>query len=359
MSVERRFINPFLFFLLKDGNIIGWDYKKHRQYELEEKYFQRILEIARHPGVASQEIDEELEEANFILHSNDDVQWGWDYLSKIFHFGTKISEDDLVNEKIADPKFFVAENIEYSTGLLDAFPDIYTEKAGDIVTLPEPDLISLQDIDLLRILSQRKTSRSFDGTSINLKTLSTLLYVVFSDFHQSNDDYAQYGFQKIGMRKTSPSCGGLHPSEAYIVALNVDGLDKGVYHYQAHKHVLSVISASNISPQMNKLLCGQYFAAQLAFGIFITSRFDKIWHKYKHSRAYRVALIDIGHLSQTFQLVATALGLNTWLSGVFVDTDVSSLLNIKDDSEQPLFFVGAGNGDNSPLDPLTKVKGQV
>lgn len=353
-------LNPFLFFLIKSGSVVAWDYKNHQQYELEKEYFLRLLELSSDASEINPNftlMDSELEDAELISASFEDAKWEWDILSKIFHFGTKIRECDLSEELIENPECFVAEHVALAKSALSTAPNFLTEKEGIITHLPMPDLSKINSIDFLQVLKNRKTSRSFDSVPISINTLSILLHVVFGDFHPEQDDYTKYGFQQIGLRKTSPSAGGLHPSEAYVLAMNVEGLEGGVYHYQAHKHVLSLVEKEDVSLRLRKLLCGQYFAEQLSFGIFITSRFDKIWHKYPHSRAYRVALLDVGHLSQTFQLTATALGLNTWLSGVFMDLEVTNLLHIEDEAEQPLFFVGAGIGDNSPLDPVAKKMG--
>ena len=62
-----------------------------------------------------------------------------------------------------------------------------------------------------------------------------------------------------------------------------------------------------------------------------------------------MALLDIGHLSQTYQLVATALGLSTWITGAFKDSAVRKLLNIKRNSEQPIFFISAGISTGSAV----------
>jgi SagB-type dehydrogenase family enzyme len=350
-------LNPFLFFLIREGGIVAWDYKNHQQYELEEEYFLRLLELSNGFDDNWTHVDDKLKEAEFVSTSFEDVKWDWDVLSKIFHFGTKIRECDLSLSMVENPECYVEEHIALAKSFLTTSPDLLTEKEGEIFSLPPPSLSKLNATKFLQVLQNRKTSRSFDNIPIEIETLSTLLHIVFGNFHPEQDDYSKYGFRQVGLRKTSPSAGGLHPSEAYVLAFNVNGLESGIYHYQAHKHVLSYIQKEDLSLKMTKLLCGQYFAEKLSFGIFITSRFDKIWHKYPHSRAYRVALLDVGHLSQTFQLTATALGLNTWLSGVFLDAEVSRLLQIDDATEQPLFFVGAGIGDNSPLDPIAKKMG--
>jgi SagB-type dehydrogenase family enzyme len=354
MSSKIMKLNPFLFFLIRDGNIIAWDYKNHQQYELNEPYFMRLLTLSEGILSCGDDIESDLQNGDLISASFNSFRWGWDVISAIFHIGTKIRAVDIPQETMTDPNRFVSDHIALAESSLETAPNLYYERSGTAIRLPPPDFSSLSEKNFLQVLNERKTSRSFDGSSINIETLSTLLHTVFGNFHANQDDYTQYGFQRVGLRKTSPSAGGLHASEAYIVALNIEGLDPGVYHYQAHNHRLTLVHEEDISSQLSSLLAGQYFAEQLSLGIFITSRFDVIWHKYPHSRAYRVALLDVGHVSQTFQLVATALGLNTWLSGVFIDEDVAALLNIQDEAEHPMFFVGAGRGDNSPFDPLAR-----
>ncbi len=109
----------------------------------------------------------------------------------------------------------------------------------------------------------------------------------------------------------------MHPSEPYVVIMNVAGLDPGVYHYRSDRHELIRIGEPIVNGDLGGLLCGQSFADNLAYGVFLTTRFDKMWWKYPHSRAYRVALLDIGCLIQTFQLVNTALDIQSWRQATF------------------------------------------
>ena len=139
----------------------------------------------------------------------------------------------------------------------------------------------------------------------------------------------------------------MQPSEAYLVALNVEGLAAGVYHYRSFSHQLTLVNPHIDGETIGSLLCAQMFARNLAFGVFVTSRFDKMWWKYPHSRAYRVALLDVGCLAQTFQLVATALGMSSWLTGYFLDREVNKLLLVDEVQESVLFFLGAGTGNGS------------
>jgi hypothetical protein len=46
------------------------------------------------------------------------------------------------------------------------------------------------------------------------------------------------------------------------------------------------------------------------------------------------------------------LGLNTWLSAAFNNTDVDELIGIQSSSEACLFFIGVGHGNNSSLNTI-------
>jgi SagB-type dehydrogenase family enzyme len=100
-----------------------------------------------------------------------------------------------------------------------------------------------------------------------------------------------------------------------------------------------------------QFLFEQAFSNDASAFIIITSRFEKMWWKYPASRAYRVANIDVGHLSQTALLLATELGMNTWLTAAFVDEDVRDFLKIEPlSAEYPMLVLGFGTGAYDPVD---------
>jgi hypothetical protein len=61
--------------------------------------------------------------------------------------------------------------------------------------------------------------------------------------------------------------------------------------------------------------------------------------------------MDVGHLSQTFNLVATAHNLNTWLTGYFIDDLLNNLIKIDGFKEHSLFVLAGGHGVQDPLSP--------
>ena len=49
--------------------------------------------------------------------------------------------------------------------------------------------------------------------------------------------WKQYGPDQWALR-CNPSSGNLHPTEAYLLSVNVPGLDDGLYHYVSRDHAL-------------------------------------------------------------------------------------------------------------------------
>lgn len=354
------FVNPHIFFLSSSDGFIVWNYEENEQYLIESKHLQRITLHAQ--GIAYQEdsiLDKELEEANIISKSTyEDSPWEWDILSKIFHMGTENLPHLECSKESND---WILTRLEENEKALKKFQGLYIEKTGPQKSLPPPDFSSLKSKSLFEILSHRKTCRDFFESQTSLQDISTLLFSAFGRFHQEDAEIKELGLQDVCLRKTSPSGGGLHPTEVYLAALNVEGLEPGIYHYNVKDHLLVSINNAFNKNDLQEILHEQFYMQNISAGLFLTSCFHKIWQKYPNSRAYRVALMDVGHISQTTLLIATALGFQTWVSGAFREDQAKKLLQLTTIEEAPLFFIGLGHGSNQMLPAAIKsaIKGET
>jgi len=346
-------VNPELFFKFHDGRFIAWNYRAHEQFELTLPYLQRLYEIALRgasaqgpePSTASPvpaQIDRELRAAELVAPVFPEVEWGWDSLSHIFHVGTSLRLPvgaDLPREDCS------ASYIEQCEALGDQVPDVIPPLTGDVIRLPAADVGRLRRISLWDALIARRTAREFTGQPIPLETVADILHATFGAVHGADrDDIEGYGIQSYGYRRTSPSGGGLQVTEPYLVNLAIAGLPTGIYHYHAIDHALARIASEFAPADLGPLLAGQNFANQLGFAIFLVVRFDKMWWKYPHSRSYRIALMDIGHLSQTFHLACTAYQLSSWLTGAFYDEEIARRLALDPHRHGVMLAIGAGTG---------------
>jgi SagB-type dehydrogenase family enzyme len=186
-------------------------------------------------------------------------------------------------------------------------------------------------------LHARRTHREFARGKLPLVIISQLLQTTWGvqGYFQTNV------FGKLPY-KTSPSGGSRHPGEVYLLALRVDGLERGIYHYQAKDHRLARLPAK-VSPRTARAYCADqpYFSGAAALFI-MTAVFARTMWKYGTARAYRVILLETGHLCQTFCLTATRLGLAPFCTAALKDTLIEKDLGVDGISESVLYVAGVG-----------------
>lgn len=342
-------INPYLFILPRSPGQIVWNYKNHTQYELDLDYSSRLTQLINDPDLfdAHNIIDTQLLSAGILTVSKiDSPPWGWDELSKIYHIGTQNIPCEHAPQNTHE---WSRQYLAHCNEVLATPPPATERPQQDSVqpiALPVPT--GLSEASLVNALLKRKTCRAYTGAAMTLNDVGTLLYLSLGYLQEREMDRDDSIAQDLGARRSSPSGGGLNACEGFLLVQNVDDLEPGIYAYHPVEHAISRVNPLP-QPELGNLLGGQHFINNLPLGLFITARFDRLWWKYEHSRAYRMAFVEAGHLSQTFQLIATALGLNTWLTGAFADSQVETLLNLQGSAEQPLFFVGCGQSNGQAM----------
>ena len=177
--------------------------------------------------------------------------------------------------------------------------------------------LSISDSDsalsTAKILRERRSVRSFDDRApITLMELSTFLESttrVRSEWTaplDSTDGEPSLTYTS----RPYPSAGSSYPLELYLAVDKCEGLDRGFYFYDAGAHLLVPIDVR--APELEALLNSAAFAmgeiGMPQILITIAARFGRVSWKYS-SIAYSLILKDVGALTQTFYLMATAMGL--------------------------------------------------
>ena len=346
-------INPYVFLLLKPPALIVWNYKTHEQFEIDKPHTHRLLELLESPSLfdANNQLDQTLFSTGILLDKPymPDT-WQWDDLSKIFHIGTKnLASCELPRTGLEWAQQYVAQCQEAMDRPYPPPHRLANLQPEDMILLPQPQGCNALDRhgSLKQSLLNRKTCRSFENTSVSLDDISSLLYLCLGYLAEREADIDQLTPAMFRARRSSPSGGGLNSSEGYLYAYNIRDLDPGFYYYHPQKHALKFLSRPK--EPLGAYLQGQHFANNLPFGVFITSRLDKMWWKYRHSQAYRVSLLEVGHISQSLQLCATSLGFNTWLTAALSEQKIESALCLPELSEQVFLFIGAGNSNGKEV----------
>lgn len=186
-------------------------------------------------------------------------------------------------------------------------------------------------------LHARRTHRQFAGGKVSLENVARLLQTTWGV-----QGYFQAGVLGRVPYKTSPSAGARHPGEVYLMALRVEGLESGIYHYQAEDHCLARLPG-RATPRIATAYCAHqpYFGRAAALFI-MTAVFARTMWKYGRARAYRTVLLETGHLCQTFCLTATRLGLAPFCTAALKDSLIEQDLGLDGISESVLYVAGIG-----------------
>lgn len=214
-------------------------------------------------------------------------------------------------------------------------PPLYKRTPG-VESMPLP-VINRERDTFFDTLHARRTHREFSDAPVPLGSVSRLLHTTWGV--QAYLESKTFGPLPL---KTSPSAGARNPIEVYLMALRVEGLDCGLYHYDARGHALEAIR-SEATPSLARAYCAdQPYAAHAAALFIMTAVFARTMWKYPHPRAYRVVLLDAGHLAQTFCLTATRMGLAPFSTAALKDSLIEQDLGIDGISESVIYVTGLG-----------------
>jgi len=254
-------------------------------------------------------------------------EWLWPTASRYYHFSTKIDEPHNATDEIR----------QYYSSYLKGRrqPPIYKSYGG------RPKIRLLRqtgaEAPFFRTLRRRRTTREFSGKPISINELSKLVYYSWGRI----SSYRTPEFGEL-LHKTSPSAGARHPIETYAIVNNVDRIDAGIYHYSVRNHSLELLKSGDFRERCVALTAGHSWTRKASVVFIMTAVVARTAWKYRIPRVYRAFLLDAGHLSQSFLLTATALGLGAFCIGIFRDGLIEKELNLDGISETVLFVVGVG-----------------
>ena len=207
-------------------------------------------------------------------------------------------------------------------------------------TYPEAARVPLPDLaqggepgrgGLFDALARRRSVRAYGPEPLALGELSALLWAA------AGVTARRQGFAF----RTAPSAGGLFPVEHYVVANRVEGLERGLYHYDVLGRALERLAAADLRVPVANAALGQRICAD-AQAVFVwTAVLERSRWKYGE-RFARYVLLDAGHIAENVALAAVALGLGTCQIAAFFDDEAAALLGVDPDVEPVVYMSTAG-----------------
>jgi len=253
-------------------------------------------------------------------------RWGtWNPVAGFFHRATRdVDFGSTRSDQIA---------VSCEKALVQPVPSPLKPAGRGGVALPRARL----DGDVPSTLLARRTWRRFGTRPVALADLATLLQLTWGV--QGWLEVPNLGRFAL---KTSPSGGARHSIEVYVLARKVDGLQRGLHHYNPDTHRLVPVGGSG-PRHASDYLPGQEWYDDAGAVMLMTAVFERVQWRYPYARAYRAVMAEAGHLCQTFCLVATWLGLAPFCTMALADSRIERDLKIDGVSESVIYAAGVGS----------------
>lgn len=187
---------------------------------------------------------------------------------------------------------------------------------------------SKQGLSLDDAIRKRRSARDYSNKPISQLKLSRLLYYSYG---YTNDDPS---------RRTTWSIEGLYPIEIYVVVNNVEGVARGIYHYNVLEHALELLKTGDYRFQIANACLGQKLVGNANIAIIKTALFDQV--EQYGDRGYRYLHLDAGAIGENIYLEAASMGLGVCGIGAFFDDQINEMLGIDGVKETVIYVTSVG-----------------
>ena len=214
----------------------------------------------------------------------------------------------------------------------------WTKKPSTYKKYPAAKTIKLslkfpdQSLPIFEVLKKRRSVRSFSSRPLSKVELSFLLWA------STGVRRREHGYEF----RTAPSAGALYPIETYIIVNNVEGLEKGLYHYTIEGHALEELKVGDFGEKLSQAALEQEMLVTAPLVLIWTAIFERSKWKYGQ-RAYRYVYLDAGHIGQNLALSATGIGLGSCQIGAFFDDEINQILEVDGTAESVIYLSVAGH----------------
>lgn len=254
-------------------------------------------------------------------------------LALLYHENSKINS--------ANAAYFGESLSEFQIDSFEQLSSTSTQKT--YATSQRIDLLGLRrcprpSLALDQALKRRRSSRTFGTRPVSQEVLAALLINSFGVTGKLRTSSDPEVFQTL---RAAPSGGALYPIETYVAARMVNPLEAGVYHFQPVEGALEVVGNELHNPCWDAPIWPEPGLAEAACLIIFTACGRRTFAKYGE-RAYRLMLLEAGHLAQNALLVAAALGLNACPLAGFHDDLLARSLLLDPREEPPLYLLAVG-----------------
>jgi SagB-type dehydrogenase family enzyme len=209
----------------------------------------------------------------------------------------------------------------------------YSADQERIDLVPKDRWQGIPRIDLLSAIANRRSHRMFTAEPLTLEEVSFLVWATQGVRQRASESTAF---------RTVPSAGCRHALETYLCALNVVGLEQGIYRYLPIEHQLLVLSKEkDLSEKLTRATLNQSFIGKAPVTFVWTTIPYRMEWRYDIA-AHKVIAIDAGHVCQNLYLASAAIGGGTCAVAAYHQDMMDRLLGVDGVDEFALYLAPAG-----------------
>jgi len=208
-------------------------------------------------------------------------------------------------------------------------PSIYkTYQEGEVIELNQ-DIANLSNRTLDDIIMSRRSIRKYSKDLISFDELSYLLKLT-CDIRQIGNGFA------LGV---VPTGGARNTLETYFYANNVEGLNKGLYHYQKDTKNIRLIKKDVDPESVNDSTLGQLRDTGIV--VFWSTIPYRSEYRYIFT-AHKMIAMEAGHASQNLYLAAESIDCGMVAIAAYDQSKVDKLLELDGEDEFVVYVATVG-----------------
>jgi SagB-type dehydrogenase family enzyme len=189
------------------------------------------------------------------------------------------------------------------------------------------------EIDLKAAIRNRESRRAYSNKPLSIEELSFLLWATQGVKRKLDSGHAL---------RTVPSAGCRHALETYLCALNIRGLDKGIYRYLPLEHkLLFEFTEEELEGKIVRAALGQSYPGEAAVAFIWTAVPYRMEWRYGIA-AHKVIAIDAGHVCQNLYLACEAIGAGACAMAAYDQEGMDRLLRIDGEDEFTIYLASVG-----------------
>jgi len=210
-------------------------------------------------------------------------------------------------------------------------------RKGKRIPLPSPHSLDLGSMELREAIETRRSFRNYAEKSLAYDELSFLLWCSQGVKPESTDKHTL---------RTVPSAGARHAFETLLLVNRVDGLEPGLYQYDAAEHgLIQWKSPADISEQLTAACLNQPIVRNSAVTFIWTAERYRMTWRYGE-RGLRYLFLDAGHVCQNLYLAAESISAGVCAIGAFTDDEINRTLGLDGTDRFVVYLAGVGKRES-------------